>query len=83
MPIATHDQYCQMLDAAKEGRFAFPAINVTSLETLNATLAGFSEAKSDGIIQVSSGGELVGGLREDDGPEGHVAERPRGVLPAA
>ncbi|MEQ9320390.1 MAG: class II fructose-bisphosphate aldolase [Polyangiaceae bacterium] len=56
MPIATHDQYCQMLDAAKEGRFAFPAINVTSLETLNATLAGFSEAKSDGIIQVSSGG---------------------------
>ena len=56
MPIANHEQYCQMLDAAKEGKFAFPAINVTSLETLNAALAGFSEAKSDGIIQVSFGG---------------------------
>jgi fructose-bisphosphate aldolase, class II len=56
MPIATHEQYAQMLDAAKGGQYAFPAINVTSLESLNATLAGFSEAKSDGIIQVSSGG---------------------------
>ena len=56
MPIATHEQYCQMLDAAKAGKYAFPAINVTSLETLNATLAGFAEAKSDGIVQVSTGG---------------------------
>ena len=56
MPIATHAQYCQMLDAAKQGRFAYPAINVSSLETLNAALEGFAEARSDGIIQVSSGG---------------------------
>ncbi len=56
MPIATHDQYCQMLDQAKKGKYAFAAINITSLETLNATLAGFAEAKSDGIIQVSTGG---------------------------
>jgi fructose-bisphosphate aldolase, class II len=56
MPIATLDQYCQMLDAAKAGKFAYPAINVTGLETLNATLAGFAAAKSDGIIQVSTGG---------------------------
>ncbi len=56
MPIATHEQYCQMLDRAKEKKFAFPAINITGLETLNATLAGFAAAKSDGIIQVSTGG---------------------------
>lgn len=56
MPIATHEQYCQMLDRAKTEKFAYPAINVTSLETLNATLAGFAAAKSDGIVQVSTGG---------------------------
>lgn len=56
MPIATHEQYCQMLDAAKAGQFAYPAINITSLETLNATLSGFAAANSDGIIQVSTGG---------------------------
>jgi len=56
MPIATKEQYCEMLDKAKAGAYAFPAINVTSLETLSATLAGFAEAQSDGIIQVSSGG---------------------------
>jgi fructose-bisphosphate aldolase class II len=56
MPIANHEQYCRMLDQAKAGHYAFPAINITSLETLNATLAGFAEAKSDGIVQVSTGG---------------------------
>ena len=56
MPIATFDQYCAMLDNAKRGRFAYPAINVTGLETLNAALEGFAEARSDGIVQVSSGG---------------------------
>ena len=56
MPIATHAEYCEMLDRAKQGRFAYPAINVTGLETVNAALEGFAEAKSDGIIQVSTGG---------------------------
>jgi fructose-bisphosphate aldolase class II len=45
-----------MLDTAKQNRFAFPAINVTSTETANAALKGFADAKSDGIIQVSTGG---------------------------
>ena len=45
-----------MLDRAKEGKFAYPAINVSSSQTLNAALQGFSEAGSDGIIQVSTGG---------------------------
>ncbi|MCI1984534.1 MAG: class II fructose-bisphosphate aldolase [Bifidobacteriaceae bacterium] len=56
MTIATPERYAQMLDAAKKGGYAFPAINVTSSQTLNAALAGFDEAQSDGIIQVSVGG---------------------------
>ena len=56
MPIATPEIYAEMLDRAKARRFAFPAINVTSSQTLNAALQGFAEAESDGIIQVSTGG---------------------------
>ena len=56
MPIATPDTYANMLDSAKAGGYAFPAVNVTSSQTLNAALAGFAEAESDGIIQVSTGG---------------------------
>jgi fructose-bisphosphate aldolase class II len=56
MTIATTERYAQMLDAAKKGGYAYPAINVTSSQTLNAALAGFDQAQSDGIIQVSVGG---------------------------
>ena len=56
MPIVTPEKYAQMLDAAKENAYAYPAINVSSSQTLNAALAGFAEAGSDGIVQVSTGG---------------------------
>jgi fructose-bisphosphate aldolase class II len=56
VPIATPEAYAEMLDRAKEGRFAYPAINVTSSQTLTAALRGFAEAQSDGIVQVSTGG---------------------------
>jgi fructose-bisphosphate aldolase class II len=56
MPIATPEIYAEMLDKAKRESFAFPAINVSSSQTLNAALAGFAEAESDGIIQISTGG---------------------------
>ncbi|MBA2639682.1 MAG: class II fructose-bisphosphate aldolase [Nocardioidaceae bacterium] len=56
MPIASPDVYRQMLDAAKQRSFAYPAINVTSSQTLHAALRGFAEAESDGIVQVSTGG---------------------------
>jgi fructose-bisphosphate aldolase, class II len=56
VPIATPEIYNEMLDKAKKGQFAYPAINVTSTETLNAALRGFAEAESDGIVQVSTGG---------------------------
>ena len=56
MPIATPEKYAEMLDAAKSKGFAFPAINVSSSQTLNAALKGFADAGADGIIQVSTGG---------------------------
>ena len=56
MPIATPEVYAEMLDRAKAGAFAYPAINVTSSQTLTAALQGFAEAGSDGIVQVSTGG---------------------------
>ena len=67
MPIATPEVYAEMLGRAKEHRFAFPAINCTSSETINATLKGFADAGSDGIIQVSTGGaEFASGLGVKD-----------------
>jgi len=67
MPIATPEVYAEMLDRAKDGAFAYPAINITSSQTLNAALAGFAEARSDGIVQVSTGGaEYLSGTRVKD-----------------
>jgi fructose-bisphosphate aldolase, class II len=56
MPIATPEIYAQMLDTAKQRGYAYPAINVTSSQTLNAALRGFADAGSDGIVQISTGG---------------------------
>ncbi|MGH3520170.1 MAG: class II fructose-bisphosphate aldolase [Haloechinothrix sp.] len=67
MPIATPEVYAEMLDRAKGAEFAYPAINVTSSETLNAALRGFAEAESDGIIQFSTGGaEFASGQKVKD-----------------
>jgi fructose-bisphosphate aldolase class II len=74
MPIATPEKYAEMLDAAKAGSFAFPAINVSSSQTLNAALKGFADAGSDGIIQVSTGGaEYLSGPSVKDMVSGSVA----------
>jgi fructose-bisphosphate aldolase, class II len=74
MPIATPEVYAEMLDRAKGGEFAYPAINVTSSETVNAALRGFADAESDGIIQVSTGGaEFASGTRVKDMVTGATA----------
>jgi fructose-bisphosphate aldolase class II len=74
MPIATPEIYAQMLDRAKEQGFAYPAINVTSSQTLNAAIRGFAEAGSDGIVQVSTGGaEYLSGQGVKDMVTGSVA----------
>jgi len=56
MPVATPEQYKKMLINAKKHGYAYPAINITSTSTANAALKAFAEKKSDGIIQVSTGG---------------------------
>ncbi|MGZ6804179.1 MAG: class II fructose-bisphosphate aldolase, partial [Nocardioidaceae bacterium] len=74
MPIATPEAYADMLDRAKAGSFAYPAINVTSSQTLNAAIQGFADAGSDGIVQVSTGGaEYLSGPRVKDMVAGAVA----------
>jgi fructose-bisphosphate aldolase, class II len=74
MPIADPKTYTRMLEAARAGKFAYPAINVSSSESLNAALRGFAEAKSDGIVQVSTGGgEFASGATVKDGVMGAIA----------
>jgi len=74
MPIATPEVYAEMLDRAKANEFAYPAINVTSSETLNAALRGFAEAESDGIVQLSTGGSaFASGSKVKDMVTGSVA----------
>ncbi len=74
MPIATPEVYAEMLDRAKAGQFAYPAINVTSSQTLIAALRGFATAESDGIIQFSWGGaEFASGQYVKDMVTGAVA----------
>ena len=74
MPIATPEVYAQMLDRAKEKGFAYPAINVTSSQTLNAALRGFADAESDGIVQISTGGaEYLSGSAVKDMVTGAIA----------
>ena len=74
MPLATPETYSAMLDRAKEGGFAYPAINVTSSTSINAALRGFAEAGSDGIIQASTGGaEHASGTKVKDMVTGAIA----------
>jgi fructose-bisphosphate aldolase class II len=74
MAIATPDTYSAMLDAAKAGGYAFPAINITSSSTITAAIQGFAEAESDGIIQVSvGGGQYASGATIKDQVTGSLA----------
>jgi fructose-bisphosphate aldolase class II len=74
MPIATPEVYAEMLDRAKAGSFAYPAINITSSQTVTAAIQGFAEAESDGIIQVSVGGaEYASGSTIKDRVTGSLA----------
>ena len=73
MPIATPKQYEAMLKAAQDGGYAYPAVNVTSIITINAALKAFADSKSDGIIQFSTGGgEFASGLNVKDAVFGAV-----------
>jgi fructose-bisphosphate aldolase class II len=74
MPVADFATYSRMLDNARANKFAYPAINITSTSTINAALAAFAEAKSDGILQVSTGGgEFASGQAVKDMALGAIA----------
>ena len=74
MAIATPEVYNEMLDKARAGKFAFPAVNITSSSTVTAALQGLAEAESDGIIQVSVGGaEYASGSTIKDRVSGSLA----------
>lgn len=74
MPIASYEQYCQMLDNAQKNKFAYPAINITSTSTINAALDAFAKKGSDGIIQVSTGGgEFASGQSVKDAVAGAIS----------
>src|SRR6478672_7551757 len=82
MPIATPEVYADMLDRAKAGSFAYPAINVSSSQTLNAALKGFADAGSDGIVQVSTGGaEYLSGPSIKNMVAGSIERVKSGGLP--
>jgi len=73
MPIATPKQFAAMLDAAQDGSYAYPAINCTSIVTINATLKALADTKSDGIIQFSTGaGQFASGLNHKDAAYGVI-----------
>lgn len=73
MPIATPKQYEAMLNAAQKGGYAYAAVNCTSITTINAALKAFSDNKSDGFIQFSTGaGEFASGLNVKDAAFGTI-----------
>ncbi len=73
MPVATPAQFAAMLDSAQKGGYAYAAINVTSISTINASLKAFADRKCDGIIQVSTGGgEFASGLNVKDAAFGAI-----------
>ena len=73
MPIATPQQFTEMLDAAQEGNYAYPAVNCTSITTMNATLKALADNNSDGFIQFSTGaGQFASGLNVKDTVHGVI-----------
>ena len=62
-----------MLDAAQKGGYAYPAINCTSIISINAALKAFADTKSDGIIQFSTGaGQFASGLNNSNAAYGTI-----------
>ncbi|NIA14595.1 MAG: class II fructose-bisphosphate aldolase [Nitrospiraceae bacterium] len=66
MPVVDLRRYREMLDTALAGHYAYPAINVLEIATLNAAIEGFATAKSDGIVQISiAAGRHTSGALDD------------------
>jgi len=66
MPVVDFKKYVAMLEKAQKEAYAYPAINITTTDTINAAIEGLVAANSDGIIQVSTGGgqHATGNLKD-------------------
>jgi fructose-bisphosphate aldolase class II len=74
MAVPTPERYAAMLDAAADGGYAYPAVNVASSEALNGAIRGFSDAGSDGIVELTPGA-----ARYLSGPSGDAARGARAL----
>ena len=84
MPVPTQEQYIKMLNTAKEKGYAYPAVNVTTIEVINGALKAFAEAKSDGIIQVSlGGGQFASGTAVKDSVKPRLSQARRVAPPSS
>ncbi len=66
--VVTGQGYKTLVDAAKAGGYALPAVNVTGTNSINAVMEAAAKANSDIIIQLSnSGGQFYAGKGLQDG----------------
>lgn len=75
MPFAEYSRFSHMIEAALEGGYAYPAVNVHDMYTLNATIEGFAKAGSDGIVQIHPNAAL--------GVSGSIGDAALGALSLA
>ena len=54
--VVTGDRYLAVVEAAKQGGYALPAVNVVGTNSINSVLEAAAQAKSDVIVQLSNGG---------------------------
>ena len=54
--VVSGEDYLTLLEAAKDGSYAMPAVNVVSTSSINAVLEAAAKSSSDIIIQLSNGG---------------------------
>jgi fructose-bisphosphate aldolase class II len=71
--VVTGKDYQTLVAAAKAGGYAFPAVNVTNSNTLNAVMEAAAKNRADVIIQLSNGGaQFYAGQGLADGAKAKV-----------
>jgi fructose-bisphosphate aldolase class II len=71
--VVTGKDYQALVQAAKDGGYTIPAVNVVGTNTINAVLEAAAKNKSDVIIQLSNGGaEFYAGKGMADGFQAKV-----------
>ena len=66
--VVTGKEYETLVEAAKSGGYALPAVNIVGTNSMNAVMEAAAKAKSDIIIQLSnSAGAFYAGAGMEDG----------------